>query len=263
MIGEYLGVGFSRHSGVSVLKHVAIEIAKNAAMGIPAVRDWRARAGRTTTADQVQQIRDQFAFFSGTLGDVRGKTLAEIGPGDAIALGAMFLDAGAVHYTAYDRFSGDVFGERAAALYAALGATNPARSRVTIGGSIEEANGDPVDVIISFDVIEHLRDPHRALRNMARMLKPGGVMVHRIDYSAHDIWRRYDEGVFLTFPNWLWTAMGSNRGYPNRVRHAEMMRTIESLKLRVDERVTRRFKDGDVLLVEIACGLTLGAQFPY
>ena len=121
------------------------------------------------------------------------------------------------------------------------------------------------------------------------MLKPDGVMVHRVDYGPHDLWVNCPNRMtFLTVPEWLWSSMGSNRGCPNRVRHAELMRTASDLGLKVVGRVTRHFEnqqldelrsslqprfrafsDQDmlVLLAEFTCSrgssLPLGPAFPY
>src|SRR6202158_1677712 len=105
------------------IKHLMREVAANAAMGISAISHIRVRRRRTseTSVDgQARQILDQIAFFMGTLGSVGGKTVAEIGPRDTIALRALLLKAGARRYIAYDRFRGDVFGPAARALYAHL-----------------------------------------------------------------------------------------------------------------------------------------------
>jgi SAM-dependent methyltransferase len=170
------------------------------------------------------------------------------------------LRNGAASYTAYDRFQGDVFSARAMALYCELDCPAPTTARIR--GAIEDAaGGERVDIVVSFNVMEHLRDPHVALRRMAAILKPGGILVHRIDYSAHDIWRAYEDDRFLRFPEWLWSLMGSNRGYPNRVRHGDIMATIRSLGLDFDERVTGRLRSGDAAAAEIACGAKLGRPF--
>lgn len=267
----YLAVQFPKSDGslgVALVPHVAAEVAKNTLMGIPAVSSWRTQIGRTTSSDQAQQIRDQFAFFMGTLGDVHGKTIVEVGPGDSIGLAALFLRAGAAKYIAYDRFIGDIYGPSAMALYDALGNRN-FQQFVTIRGiGIEAAEPTrEADIVVSFDVVEHLSDPVIGLERMAGLLKPGGVMVHRVDYSAHDIWRTYEEKQFLKFPDWLWHLMGSNRGYSNRVRHAVLMKKADSLGLKCTERIPRKFADGDALVAEYACAHqaapTLGPAYPY
>src|SRR5215467_6368769 len=99
-------------------------MSKNAAMALPFIRKIRSKCVRTVRPDpreQAKQILDQFNFFMGALGSVDGKTIVEIGPGDTIALGAMFLRRGASRYIAIDRFHGDIFGPYAMAVYRELG----------------------------------------------------------------------------------------------------------------------------------------------
>ncbi len=273
------------------------EVGKNAAMALPAVRRLRARRGRTVAADardQARHLRAQFAFFMGTLGSVQGKSIVEIGPGDTRALGALFLQAGAISYSAFDRFDGEVPESYARSLYWELGCQLPDLEQRSVVRRIPIEDVDPgreqqVDIIISFNAMEHLIDPHVAIGKMADMLKPAGVMVHRVDYGPHDLWASSRNPMtFLAVPEWLWGFMGSNRGFPNRVRHAELMRTASDLGLNVVARVTGHFKteeldelraslqprfralsDQDMLVrdAEFTCArgssLPLGQSFPY
>ncbi len=55
-----------------------------------------------------------------------------------------------------------------------------------------------VDCIVSHQVLEHIDNLDEAFKNMKRMLKPGGIMFHEIDFSDHTmhIFGRYS---FLNF----------------------------------------------------------------
>src|SRR5262245_17807367 len=122
-------------------------------MGLPMIRSWRVNRGRTTTLDQARQIADQFQVFMDQLHDVSGKTIVEVGPGDAAALGALFLKHGASRYVVYDRFPGDLFGEHSNALYAALECAG-FEKQITVRGAIEDATLSPeADIVISFDAL--------------------------------------------------------------------------------------------------------------
>jgi SAM-dependent methyltransferase len=243
---------------------VARELVANFAMGIPAVRTLRVSRGRTVGASIATKARSvvaQFEFFMDTIGreDLRGKTVVEIGPGDAIPLALLFIGAGADRYVAIDRFLGDVFGEDAMTLYReVLALTAPevraglqARGFGTSAGDLvtlfrsrhvaliregieREVPQDAreADFIVSFNVCEHLADLGRALRNMAALLSPDGRMIHRIDYGPHDLWQSYGNPLaFLTVPGRLWNMMSSNRGCPNRVRHREFLGMAGALGL--------------------------------
>jgi hypothetical protein len=242
------------------------ELVANAAMGVPAIRRRRLKVPRTS-ADSIsfeaRKIVAEFEFFCDSAGSLDGKTVVEVGPGDALGLAPLFLTAGAARYVAVDRFFGDVWGERAVKLYEALAQIRGPH----IGGwaervellhvSVEQAAGElpKSDVLVSFDVIEHLSDLRYAVHNMADMLKPNGIMLHRIDYGPHGVWlASRDYLSFLNVPKWVWTAMGSNRGYPNRTRHHEFVQLLQEAGLRVFSRITRSV-DGDVMDAEIACAL--------
>jgi SAM-dependent methyltransferase len=172
-----------------------------------------------------------------------------------------------------DRFLGDVWGSAANSLYDEIeGLRSPFpsgwRDQVTLfRHSIERtvAGVPPADIIVSFDVVEHLLDLPQAVRNMSSLLKPDGRMIHRIDYGPHGVWLSTKDPLsFLSVPEWLWTALGSNRGYPNRVRHRQFVQLLEAQGLRVAERITR--KHGmDVMDAELACAFqaapSLGRAF--
>jgi SAM-dependent methyltransferase len=247
------------------------EFAANVAMAIPPIRRRRLLDLRTGSSDQdreVDKLVAEFDFLLDSAGSIRGQTIVEIGPGDAIGLAPLFISAGAARYVAIDRFLGDVWGSRAEALYAAIAQRRGSfasdwRERVSlISHSIEELPPmEPIaDVIVSFDVVEHLADVRQAVDRMASVLKPQGRMVHRVDYGPHGVWvSTLDPLSFLAVPNWLWAAIGSNRGYPNRVRHAQLVEFLRQQNLQVAERITRRHA-GDVLDAELLCGFDGAGQ---
>jgi SAM-dependent methyltransferase len=169
------------------------------------------------------------------IGPLHGKTILEIGAGDTVALAPLFIGAGAERYVVIDRFLGAVDGQAAKRIYSELEkiAFVPREwwDKLSIHRtSIEKAaqpHSEMVDVIISFNVLEHLSDLSVAFKQMAKLLKRDGMMVHRIDYGPHDIWRSYENLLeFLTVPDWLWSLMGRNRGYPNRIRHGQVLRML-------------------------------------
>lgn len=108
--------------GNPTLIEISREILVNIAMGVAPVRRWRARLPRTNVWANTQKPRSQFDLLStGWAGEkLTGKSVAEIGPGDAIPLGLFVLGAGADRYVAIDRFPADVFGKHAGKLYEAL-----------------------------------------------------------------------------------------------------------------------------------------------
>jgi SAM-dependent methyltransferase len=241
------------------------ELGANVAMGIPPIRRRRLkglRTGNNQTQLEAAKIAAEFDFLHDSAGPLTNKTVVEIGPGDAIGLAPLFISGGAARYIALDRFLGDVWGARAHALYdqiAALrGPFEPTwQTKVELlRVSIEQADQalPAADLIVSFDVIEHLADVPLAVRHMGRMLKPNGRMVHRIDYGPHGVWLSAQDPLsFLRVPRWLWLAIGSNRGYPNRLRHPQLVQLLRQQGLHVCERITREH-GSDVMDAELVCG---------
>lgn len=210
---------------------MAVEIAKNIGMAVPPVRSARVRRGRTARPPEPSQLGHQvYSLFDRVIkhaGSVAGKSVLEIGPGDNIATGLAFLAAGAKSYTALDRFPGAYDGEQARAWYRLLrqswsgewpahldAETFPSGAPVkAIPLPVERASGiGKFDVVCSHAVGEHVDNVDAFCRVSNESLAPGGVAVHVVDFSGH----QWEDDIFRRFPEWLWRAMGSNRGFPNR-----------------------------------------------
>lgn len=220
---------------------VAAHLAKNVAMGIPAVRRWRAGRARTLPGAD-PELLDRYAFKQLDLaervaGPLAGRSVLEFGPGDNLMTGLAFLAAGAASYSSIDRFAPTPGDARARAWYRALHAawphrypgrpwpaalspeTFPAGAPVIILDRPVEDVRDigHYDLVFSHAVAEHVLDPAALARQTLAALAPGGVAIHLVDFSGHDWDIAGDRLRFLRFPEPLWRAMGSNRGAPNRV----------------------------------------------
>ena len=95
------------------------------------------------------------------------------------------------------------------------------RAGRTIAVDVERGNGvtlladahrlplvpDAVDMVVSFQVLEHLKDPPRAINEVERVLRPGGIVVmttHGIwPYHGHDYHRWTHEGLALLFADFI------------------------------------------------------------
>ena len=219
-------------------------------MTVPTVRRWRLRrprAGVQFTGDEAQLYRYAFHGLDSlhrTVGGLQGVSICEIGPGDFLTSGLAMLAAGAASYTAIDRFVGDYSCPEAKKWYSAIEMTwsklypslawpawieaalfpegYPERVR-TCHAPIESTNNlGTFDLVCSFQVGEHVSDINVFANSTAKLLKPDGIAVHRVDFGPHGVWLSYaDPLTFLRVPELFWRAMGSARGLPNRRRVRE------------------------------------------
>ncbi|CAN5536494.1 hypothetical protein BH18ACI1_BH18ACI1_19900 [soil metagenome] len=248
------------------------EIGKNILMGIPAFRRWRAtrpRSGAYFTGDDAELERYAFSglnMLRDHIGDISGKSILEIGAGDFLTSGLAMLGAGAESYGVIDNFPGDYTGAAAKRWYQAIeenwsrfypklpwaenirAAEFPekyAERLELIAEPIEtSATKKKYEIICSFQVVEHISDIDAFAEMHNRLLAPGGVAIHRVDFGPHDCWFYYrDPLTYLQFSDSVWKMSGSNRGTPNRFRHHEFLAAFERANLQVEVPCTDNFKE--------------------
>ncbi len=248
------------------------ETAKNFLMGIPAFRRWRLRRPRSSGFFNGTDEHLSVYAFNGLnmllnhVGDVRGRSILEIGAGDYLTSGFGMLAAGASYYGVIDRFPGDYSGEAAKAWYKGMEEAWPrfypdipwaeglrAEDFPDAYGHQLELIREPIetarasrqyDYICSFQVGEHISDLDVFADVNYRLMKPGGAAVHRVDFGPHDCWHYYrDPLTFLRFSDRMWDLTGSNRGTPNRRRHHEFVAAFERAGLSVEVPVLESFKE--------------------
>lgn len=260
----------TRTGNLNIARDLVTQIGKNLLMGNGLVRRWRLKRPRTaayhTNTDEFLQ---NYAFASLNLlieyvGDLNGKSVCEIGPGDHLTSGMSILAAGASRYGAIDRFPGDYSGEASKHWYAesekswsryypdlpwpewlhAPDFPEAYSNRIEVIGQPLEAakTANKYDIVCSFQVAEHLSDIQAFADVHNRALTDGGVGLHRVDFGPHDCWFSYrDPGTFLRFSDRLWQLTGSNRGVPNRKRHHEFLEAFEKADLNVEILYTNDF----------------------
>lgn len=172
-----------------------------------------------------------------------GKRILEIGPGDNLGVALKFLVAGAQQVVCLDKFFSRRDWKQQQAIYQAMREQyqgearaifdevisleagieiNSQRMAYIYGTGIEEAEealqGGSFDYIVSRAVMEHLRDPELALSVMDRLLRPGGMLIHKIDLRDHELFSRhgYHPLTFLTLPSAIYKMMSYDAGEPNR-----------------------------------------------
>lgn len=171
-------------------------------------------------------------------------TVAEIGPGDNFGVALMLLGNGADEVHAIDRYRSRRDPDQQRSIYRALSERHgldalfdgdPDEESIRglthhVGQPAEilfRENGLTFDAILSRAVMEHLYDPLQALDGMLDALRPGGLMVHRIDLRDHGMFKDHLPLTFLTVPDSIHRRMTRHSGRPNRVLLADYRRWLE------------------------------------
>ncbi|MDX2266463.1 MAG: hypothetical protein NW208_00020 [Bryobacter sp.] len=212
-----------------------------------------ASVGGSTTvhrplADSLAYIHQTFADFNQyanlSAASVAGKRMAEIGPGDNLGIGLLYLAWGAASYTGLDRFYSVHDEARERDIYLALRASLPADQQARFDQAVDLSHGvafneskirylyghaaetcdqalgpATVDILLSRVVLQSV-DIHNALPAMHRLLAPGGQMAHKLDFRDLGIFlpNGFHALEFRTIPEDTYQWMIQQGDHPNR-RH--------------------------------------------
>lgn len=169
-----------------------------------------------------------------------GKAIVEYGPGDFPGVAVLLLALGAKKVWCVDRFPMVRMSEKNVgvwqALVAGMDAAQRDRARALLRDPAQPAAGfrtesieyvvrphgfcglqAQADLAISRAVLEHVDDLPGTFDDMVRALVPGGQAWHLVDLKSHGL-HRHNPLDFLAWPQWLWQAMYSHKGVPNRWR---------------------------------------------
>jgi SAM-dependent methyltransferase len=231
---------------------VGRQIARNA-RAVPTVR--RRRTPPAARASGAEMSPAEAAAYADTAfrtlidaagvaaAELDGAAVLEVGPGESLAFGMRAVAAGAREVVAVDRFATLAGAGRQAAIYAALaerlpqpergraeaalrpGADpplDPARVRLLPATPAEHAGralaGRGFDLILSVAALQHVGDAEAAVRELDRLIAPGGVQVHQVDFSDMGVFSGHGLHplTFLTVSDRVYRWMGSNLGGANR-----------------------------------------------
>ncbi|HEY5546114.1 MAG TPA: methyltransferase domain-containing protein [Gemmatimonadaceae bacterium] len=190
------------------------------------------------------QIYDDCVRYGALTPDrIRERVVVELGPGDNIGALLRFIAAGARNVVGADRFYSTHDIEHERKIYIALRATlsdeerrrfddavqleptlhfNPERVSYVYGKGAQDIDAvvppQSVDLVVSRGVLQEVYDIDRAFAAMDRILRPGGVMIHKIDLRDYGMFSSlgYHPREFLTIPNWAYWWMAYNTDKPNR-----------------------------------------------
>ena len=153
-----------------------------------------------------------------------GFLAAEIGCGDCLAAADMMLGLGAqhvhlvehqampltpLHRQALSRTISPDLPNRASILSSDdPPRLNPALATLHVGLLENLSLPQPVDLVYSFDVLEHVEDLDAFFSCCRRTLKPGGLSLHKFDLSGHEFFEDPMPPLdFQTYPRWLYRFM--------------------------------------------------------
>ena len=193
---------------------------------------------------RIQDIYEQYLRYSGwSHADVAGKRVLELGPGFTIGVPLMFAADGASFVAGIDKFVRLQDGPYFVALYtyirdtlspqqkAAFDRTITLQPKLSLNpqyamyidhkdltDSVQQLGPGSFDMIVSNAVIEEIYDPTPVFKAQGELLRPGGVMVHRIDLRDYGMFSKYGFHAleFLTVPDWAYRRMVEGSGQPNR-----------------------------------------------
>jgi SAM-dependent methyltransferase len=172
-----------------------------------------------------------------------GKSILEIGPGDNLGVALRFVAAGAVRVVAMDPYCSRQDSEQQRQIYLALRrylndeqkqrydravdlstgvVFNQDLVKSVYGKGIEESDdafdSSGFDMIVSRAVIQEIHDTDRAFASMDRVLRPGGIMLHKIDLRDYSLFsgNGHHPLEFLTIPDSVYELMARDAAWPSR-----------------------------------------------
>ncbi len=197
------------------------------------------RGGDCSTRDELEhyciEVLNDYLRMLGAAGIwdesfLKDKVILEYGPGDCMGVPLLFLLKGAGRVCCVDRFplrddkkyhdlyhrmiTGHIEDQADNMSWA-----NSFKNKISYTASADGMCNlsEKADIIVSRAVLEHCNDLDRTFDNMESNLKPGGLMIHKVDLTSHGT--HYREHLdFLCYSRSQWTLMTCFKGYPNRCR---------------------------------------------
>lgn len=196
---------------------------------------------------EIQRIRstyDQYLRYADwTTTAVKGTRIIELGPGYTIGIPLMFAADGADFVAGLDKFvrlqDGKDFGllysrmrdtlsdvqktafDRAIRLQPKVQLNKDHAAYIDhkeLSDCIQQLGPATYDIIVSSAVMEEIYDPTPNFKAQDAILRPGGIMVHRIDLRDYGMFSKYGFHPleYLTVPDWIYRRMVDGSGQPNR-----------------------------------------------
>ncbi len=186
---------------------------------------------------------------------VQRPVILELGPGSNLALGTLFVAAGATKYTGLDLFKAPDLEnpDSYAAAFNLLNLVSPGIVRVKSEEIFSVSDGKvvfkpnrmeylfprqsydirlpdgSVDFVFSHSVFEHISDPDRTIAAIHKVLRKGGISAHNFDMRDHTDFSKPLEFLKVDEPAWKARFTGEKAySYTNRRRLSDMVKAMEA-----------------------------------
>lgn len=208
----------------------------------------------TESINYINRVFNNYLYYGSLAYEgIAGKTILEIGPGANVGVALKFVASGAEKVICVDKLQVKEDSVYLSALYQALINQMSYAERKNISGAIDTRGERAIlnrnkieaiygtaienelfkkeqfDIILSRVVLEYIYDVDRAFNNMDFWLRPGGILLHKIDLRYPEIFPHANPLTFLTISERLWKYMTSYSGRPNRKRVTYYKQKLESL----------------------------------
>jgi len=198
----------------------------------------------TESVEYIDRVFNEYLQMASlSVESLEGKRILEVGPGDNLGVALRFLSAGAAEVVCADKFYSHRDEAQQRSIYQALRERLSRTERPRFDAAISLSDGIdlnakrlkylygvPVeeiykwfprghfDLIVSRAVIQYVYEIDTAFQAMDAVLKPGGLMVHKLDLSDHRMFssRGMNPLTFLTIRDSLYRLMARYSCKPNR-----------------------------------------------
>jgi SAM-dependent methyltransferase len=190
-----------------------------------------------------RQFDDYFRYGKITPDYLAGKHILEGGPGDNLGVGLLFLAHGAARVVAMDKFYSKQDGDQQKKIYIKLREQldeaqkkrydaavdlskdvvfNEELIKPAYGSGMEEFGdvfeANSFDMVVSRGVVQEIYDTARVFRGIDKVLRPGGLQMHKIDLRDYGTFSSngHHPLTFLTLSDTVYAMMAKNSDRPSR-----------------------------------------------